>query len=73
MKLEIHAPGGCITELDVDNIRRCPYCGSNNVDNACAAEFFDDSAYFDHACKSCDGAWTLVCTVDRILLHAPLG
>ncbi len=56
-------------EIDADDIDKCPYCGTANVDRDGYEErIFEDSGYFPRKCYECKGTWTLAGTIDRVIL-----
>ena len=57
-----------ITGTDAVGIDECPYCKSGEIDQESVPEIFDGSGYFGYMCNACKGYWTIVGTIDRILV-----
>jgi hypothetical protein len=53
---------------EIDEIDRCPYCCSVDIDEDERGKIFEDSGYFGYKCYECKGTWTIAGTIDRIIL-----
>ena len=69
-RLEVENRGSDLDPKEVEDIDRCPSCGSWNIqeDPQRGARVLDGSAYFDYWCHDCNREWTLAGVITRVIL-----